>query len=492
MPPRKIDPKVFPTERISEMPRSSAGILELKDKLNIFKPEFSFEMIPIIRKLVKLNPNLGQALDNIVQLGNTGHDIVFDSGVSVKEVDNMNRWLNDRKHTWCEGQAGMDGVVNRMISQLMISGATATEWVPRRDLKGIHSIVFINPETIRWGFDRRSQKWIPYQKVENSLNKELIKLNPLTFRYYALNGDEDTPYGFPPYLAALEAVSMQMTMLDNIKFIVGQLGLLGFLHALIQKPEQQANESISAYTQRLEKFLTETRDSLAKGFRQGILVGYKDDTEFDFHSTTRNLDGMSELYQLNELNFASGAKMDAAMWGRGYATSETQINVVFSKLLAQLKNIQNILKANLEFGYTLELRMAGYNFNNLTVVFNPSTAVDKLKEQQAEEYKLRNSLILYYSGIISLDEFARRHGYEAPDQKDIRYLVNNPITPEEAAEKRRNQKSKSASDTRDKRKRKSSTKQSGDLAELLMLLYEPKESIKQKLSKFTSDAVDVY
>ena len=34
-----------------------------------------------------------------------------------------------------------------------------------------------------------------------------------------------------------------------------------------------------------------------------------------------------------------------------------------------------------------------------------------LKDEQSEEIRIRNSNALYWDGIISLAEYARRHGY---------------------------------------------------------------------------------
>jgi hypothetical protein len=108
----------------------------------------------------------------------------------------------------------------------------------------------------------------------------------------------------------------------------------------------------------------------------------------------------------------------------------------------------------LEFGYSLHLRLKGYHFKDLSVVFNPSTITDDLKIQQAEEYKIRNSRVLYADGIIPLTEYANRHGFDKPDQEEPRA----PIDPDGALakeEQRRDREAdKDASDrkVRDKNK----------------------------------------
>jgi hypothetical protein len=102
------------------------------------------------------------------------------------------------------------------------------------------------------------------------------------------------------------------------------------------------------------------------------------------------------------------------MWGRAYSSSETQITVVFIKMISELKNIQNLIKGMLEFGYSLELELAGFNFESLEVKFNRSTIQDDLKFQQAEEIKIRNTKDKLVLGIISQDMAADELGYEKP------------------------------------------------------------------------------
>lgn len=431
------------------------GVSEEKGS-DVLLPDFDLNVIPVIRKLMYSNPNISQALNNIVELGNTGHVVKFDASVTPETANKMKAHLDIKKNEWSESCAGMDGLINKMISQVMVSGALSNEWVPNIRLTGLRAVVLVNPENIRWGYNRAIQVYEPYQYVKsflvtNSVNN-LIKLNPNTFKYYGLNGDTDLPYGIPPYLAALDATKTQKLMMDNIKFIVEQVGVLGFLQVSMAKPEQLPNEKHENYVTRLNTFLDDARKRIQEGYRDGITVGYKDDTEFDFKSASRNFTGVSELFQLNELLMSSGLKMDASMLGRNYGTSETQISVIFTKLLSQLKNIQNLVKRNLEYGYGLELRLAGYTFNNLTVEFNPSTALDELKDQQAEEIKIRNNNALYLDGIISQQKYAHNMGYEKADQEKPRFIRGSVQTEAEAKAKREDGKNKSDKKVRAKNK----------------------------------------
>lgn len=456
--PNSFNPKTLPPGRVSSpnITNPSYTLSTLGENLSVITPEFNFEVIPIIRKLVKVNPDLSQALDNMVQLGNTGHQVKFDASVPAAQINKMRAHLEAKKLEWGDSEAGMDGLVNKLISQIMVSGALSNEWVPNFDLTGISKLRLINPEEIRWVYDHPKDKYLPYQRVNDPkltvVGDNLIKLNTNTFKYFGLNGDTECPYGIPPYLAALDHVVIQKTMLDNIKFIVEQAGVLGFLEVLLEKPDIEGGESQDKYRGRLEQYLVDARKKIQEGYRDGVSVGYKGDHEFQFHSTTKQFTGVSELFQLNELLVSSGIKMDASMLGRSYGTSETQITVIFTKLLSQLKNIQALVKRNLEFGYTLELRLAGFAFNNLTVEFNPSTALDELKAQQADEIKIRNLNALYLDGIISQEQYAHTMGYEEPSEKEPRFIRAGIQTKEEADQAREKKKDESDKKVRSKNK----------------------------------------
>lgn len=456
----------LPSGRISKPshPSLDSIVSNLGDEVAQVSPSFNRDVIPTIRKLCMVNPDMSQALQNVVNLGNTGHKINFDRKVEDSVAERMRNHLENKHKIWASGQAGMDGLVNRMFSQVMIAGALSNEWVPSIKRDTIESVLFVNPEEIVFVLDKRRSIYHPYQMrnfftgIGSTNTENLIKLNPLTYQYYALNGDGEAPYGFPPYMAALRDICTQDKMKDNIDFIVDQIGILGFLEILVQIPEQSTGESDAQYKSRVESYLTSAKARVSDGFKDGVLVGAKDMHEFKFNSVGRDFDKVVELFKNNELQIASALKQDATLWGRDYNSSETQITVIFMKMLSELRNIQNIIKTNLEFGYTLELRLAGFNFEYLKVEFDRSTIQDDLKFQQALEYKIKNYKDLYLMGAISSTQFANEMGFEAPDQPKPR--VNDEIlagvkstgAEGETGNPRKDQKNKSDRKQRDKAK----------------------------------------
>lgn len=228
-----------------------------------------------------------------------------------------------------------------------------------------------------------------------------------------------------------------------------QVGLLGFFEALMEKPPMTDGENETQYITRLKTFLDNAKKEIIDGMSEGVIVGYKEDHEFRFNSTTKDLKGVGELYDQNERSVANGLKFAPEFLGVGNKGTETGINIVFTKMLSQLTNIQSIIAANLKFGYNLELRLAGFKFENLRVEFEPSTITDDLKYQQAQEIKIRNVIAKYGQGIISQQQSADELGYDKPDSEEPRVL---PDKQAELDQKR--EKDKDASDRKSREKDK--------------------------------------
>jgi len=464
----------IPTGRVSrpaDQTDYSNVITNITDRVKLINPKFNRSVIPLIRKLVMINPDVGQALNNVVTLGNTNHEIYFDRNVSDEYALKMKNHLANKHAQWAPGAAGAHGLSNRFFSQLMIGGALATEWVPKPDFSGIESVILINPEDIVCALNTRKTGYDFYQQAGHTGDNgsytadSLIKLNPATFKYFALNGDGEVPYGFPPYMAALDRINTQDKMNINIDHVTDLLGILGFLEVLVAAEPQRSAESDESYRSRVISLMTTTKESLLGGLKDGILVGIEGMHTLDFKAVGKEFDKVIELYKNNELQIGSGLKQDPTLWGRDYNTSESQITVMFMKMLSEFRHMQNITKVNLEFGYSFELRLAGFKFDYLTVKYDRSTIQDDLKYHQAEEIKIRNVKDKYIMGTISEVQVANELGYEAPDQNTPRVPIEilagvSPNTGEQAQkdEKRKKQKGDSAKKTRDTNKPQGSKK----------------------------------
>ena len=424
------DYKEISPGRVSE-PEDTWGnsevLMTLRGMRHLVTPSFRMELIPIIRDLYKVNPDVSIALQDMFKLANTGHTIDFPNN-TPEESTRMREHLKEATKKWARYSGGIDGLVNKLLVQALIGGAISTEAVPNKDLTGIETIIFIKPETIRF---RRKQNGVyhPYQKnpqaIGGNFKKDYIKLNTETYCYIGMYNDIDDPYGVPPFLSALDSLAGQHTMRKNFKHIMELMGMLGFLEAKMAKPPREANESITAYRSRLKNTLLRMKKNLHGGMEDGLVVGYQDDHEFKFNSTTTTLQHTDGIWEMNQQSVANGLGVNGAIIGLNKANTEGGAGIQLSKMISQLKNLQNLAKYALEFYYSLELRLAGFNCKGISINFATSTVSDDIKTQQAREYRARVNVTLYNQGIISQDQFARDMGYESPDQSEPRVPVED-------------------------------------------------------------------
>jgi len=423
------------------------------------KPEFLLEHIVTIRKLVRRNEDMGSVYNDLIQLTNTGHNISFDPNLPKQQIEKMRKHLENKRSSWGSGVHGIDGLINKWIGQIWVSGALSNEWVVAMDLGGLTNAVLVNPENILFRYNRLTTKFEPYQKVKNKIISDplnnVVKLNTATYFYAGILGDTDSPYGIPPFLTALEAIADQKLMKKNIQHILKQIGLLGYLEVKVDKPLQEARESIPAYTARLDNFLRESKKSVQEGFAEGVVVGYEDDHSFDFHSTTKNITGVSEMFNMNEVQIANGLKTSPSFIGQKSGGTETNMGIVFTKMLSQLKSIQQIVATNLSMGYLLELQLAGFNVNYVNVEFKTSTITDDLKLWQAKEIKQRVLHNLRIDGIVSQEKYADDMGYDKPHQPEPLVPYDQQIGKAKDPEQKANrEKGKDTSDRKGRDKNK--------------------------------------
>ena len=444
--------------RVSEPDTQGSGlVLSLRDFTNLVESSFRRDVIPLIRDLYKINPDVSIALQDMFKLANTGHTISFPKN-TPEEATKMREHLMVASKSWTKYTAGIDGLVNKFTVQCLTSGAISIEAVPNNNLNGISTVLFINPEQI---YFRRLNDGVyhPYQKNPNqvlSKKPEFIKLNNETYKYLGMYNDTDEPYGVPPFMAALDSLKGQHDMRINFKHIMELVGMVGFLEAKMEKPTINPSESSDAYARRLEHILRKLKMNLREGLKDNIVVGFKDDHEFKLNSTTKEIGNIEKPWAMNQQSVANGLGVNGSLIGVQNNLTEGGTGILLSKMISQLRNIQMLLKYALEFLYTLELRLAGYNNKGVVVTFGTSTISDELKVQQGIEYKIRNLVSLYNQGIISQEEFAWSMGYEKPDQKEPRQMEEpeGVSSSQDSAKKQKREADKDTSDrkTRDKNK----------------------------------------
>lgn len=465
----RAKPKKTLEDVITELPKGRSsyvdfetGLTSLAKELEFVKDEYHKELVPYIRKLLVLNSSLSLAVVDSVQLCNPGYDITFDKSVKGEEARLMRKHLNNVALSWGAGTPGIHGLINKLIYQVFIGGALSSEWIINDKMDGISFMGLIKPETISVAYNKRVKKYEYYQRISNNLKAfrsskdpafgDKVKLNPHTYNYYELINDLEEPQGIPPFLSVLEDLRTQKDITNSIAQVAGQFGLLGFLQLYLRKPGRKDGEGDEVYKKRLDDYLVKAKDSLKDGVRHGLMAGYKDDHEFDFTSVTKDAQGLAELWDINHRLVSNGLITSPGFMGGATGGSESHINIIFTKMLSQMQNIQQLIKPHMERGFWLELTLAGFKFEQVFLEFKESTITDSLKKAQAQEIKIRNSRILYADGQYSQEDYGNSVGIEKPDQKEPRV----PIDPNKVQDGETDRKKKEAD--KDKSDRKSRDK----------------------------------
>lgn len=421
-PSSNINYKSLPVGRVSTDSVSFSDLIkEFSLETNSMSAAFPLEYLEAIQNLSLINPDIAQMIDNIVQLGNSGHQIIIETKnertkeLALEEINSFNSNVFYR-------YGGIDGFINSTLAQIARAGAISIEWVVDKSLNGLEKVVFVPIKQIRFIYKKDFQDYFAFQKT-NNLNlgeNGLIELNPLTHQYCALQTLDNSPYAIPPILAALESVMIQREIIKNLKFISKKMGLLGFVNFLVKAPRQAPGEKTEEYIARCQTFLDDQAARLKDNYRDGIAVGFMDSFSVEHHAITGGVQGAKDLFEMNEQQVFSGLKADPAMHGRTYSTTETYAGVVYEKMMSVLANYQRIVKTVLEYGYKLHLNLLGLDYQNLWVEFEPAKSLSSERDERVYGNKLDNLIKLYDQGIIDQNQLASEAGYETPAESEPR------------------------------------------------------------------------
>ena len=135
--------------RVSVDDDSDNLITSLQGLTKLVEPSFRVDVIPLIRDLYKVNPDMGIALQDMFKLANTSHTVTFPNNTDA-EASKMREHLKEATKGWTRYTAGIDGLVNKMIVQLLVSGAISVEGVPNDELDGLATVFFLIPVHIKF------------------------------------------------------------------------------------------------------------------------------------------------------------------------------------------------------------------------------------------------------------------------------------------------------------------------------------------------------
>lgn len=421
---RRLRPNSLRRVRGVELPDTGRSSVEgkLTDRLSAslafwggVSPVIDFEMLALLKHLWVFNPDLSQYVANVVSLANTGHTITVDASSKRRSEQAVAR-LNEAAARIYRIGAGVDGLINAYLAQVAWSGALSSEDVVNFGARRVERVALVPVEQIR--FKYIDGEYVPHQQpgvgaglVRSPLG--LIPLSPVTYRYYAWQTVENSPYAKPPATAAVAAITGPQTdMLDNIKFIARKLGLLGLVSISVVRPEQGEDESDEQYRARAQRYLSEVGAAASKLSKNGLVVTF-DDQKVEHDSVTSDARGAYEVFRMNEEQVFSGMATIPAFHGRTDSSTETYADVVYNLLLAQKNNFQRLAKRRQESTYRLDLRLEGLQVEGVSMKFNRDMARDPKQQAEADEINERRAITKAEKGIISPDEAAQEMGYDS-------------------------------------------------------------------------------
>jgi hypothetical protein len=365
------------------------------------QPKIPYQFIEFIEELTLTVPDFSQTVKRTQQLGNTGHYVEF-SGLSKSKEEEANKAIELMASSVYT--AGIDGLVNTLFRQILVTGSISIEFVPDIKLEKIEKVVIVPTKTIRFYYD--GENYLPYQ--ETTEGKTF--LNTYQYSYIPLLQYEDSPYSIPPFLSALNLARMQKNSIGDLQNIIKKYGLLGFVFAKRKIP-YNSNMGEEEYKSYLQKELIKFAENFRANFSSGAAVSY-DDVDIQHHSITDNTNGAEKIFQMIEQQIASGLDIDPSLLGRTYSTTETYAGVVYHAFLSNLNNIRRLIKRVLEKIYYTHLILQGFQLDRVTVTFNPDKSLNPKADAEVEKINVETVILKLNAGIIDYDTAARELGYE--------------------------------------------------------------------------------
>ncbi|MEO8649817.1 MAG: hypothetical protein ABI539_11685, partial [Acidobacteriota bacterium] len=185
-------------------------------------PIIDFDMLKTLKCFWLYNPDFSQYIANVVNLGNPGHEVSVEAA-SDATVEKAVTRLNEAASRIYRHGVGVDGLLNQYLTSVAWSGAVSSEDVVDLTAGRVEKVVLVPVEQIRFLYDQETDTYNAYQRASVLRRTDrtafgLIKLNPETYKYYALSTVENSPYAKPPGTAAVEAIlEGQKPLMENIR-----------------------------------------------------------------------------------------------------------------------------------------------------------------------------------------------------------------------------------------------------------------------------------
>jgi len=384
--------------------------------------ELPFEIYDYVELVALYNPDYSQSVNNAVTLANPGYNIVIED-ITNRKGRKLSEKLENKGKNINKREGGLPGIVKKLLWQAGVYGAMCGEWVLDSDLKDVNRFAFLNPKNIRFFWDEDAADWWPYQKINSwdLLDQEktkleqqqYLKLNQTTFYYQSIFSVNNSPYGIPPFFAALENISIQRDMVDSLKNIVRKMGLLGIIQMVIERMPKLADETQAEYEGRMVSFLSSYQTVLNNMMATGGIAHF-DDVDVKNLAIAERAYGADTIFKLNEEQIFSGLHSLPSVQGRSYSTTETYANVSYDMILRNAGYFTQAVKYIMEAGIDLMTMVWGIAPVSVKVKFKENKTLQRLQNAQAEAVEYKTNVAMWRDGIIDQLVVAQRHGIEEP------------------------------------------------------------------------------
>lgn len=405
-------------------PSSAAG--QIQRLFQSYAPlgmQLPWEMLDYVELLATYNPDYSQAVENITMIANSGHELMVDASSELQRK-RIKALLESKAKNIQESHGGIDGIVDKLLRQGTTFGAMCGEWILNDDLTEVVDFVDLSPKRIRYFWSIEEGRYIPFQKVTGSqleeakkrgqeIRNSCVRLNELTFHYYAFNAQPESPYGIPPFLAALANIAIQRDMVHNMGQIVKKIGLLGMVDLTIERLAPKPGETDEQYALRASEYLSAYVGVAEDMARDGGLVHF-DDVSYQSQQIGGNAAGATNIHKANEELIFSGLKSMPSVQGRSYSTTETYAGVAYDIIIRNTFKYQRAVKRMIESGYWLMATLEGLQPDSITLQFHENRSLNRLQEAQAEKIEVANAYMKWLLGLIDQIGVAHELGYSEP------------------------------------------------------------------------------
>jgi SPP1 gp7 family putative phage head morphogenesis protein len=396
---------------------SEDATTQFHSKLGAIPPDFAIEWFDTLVNLAAYNEDVSYALDNLVQLSNTKHEIIYSDSVSESIRKNLNELITDNQNSWYNNSEGIRSLKSDLLAQAVIFGAISAEIVPTLKLDNIHQVFRVSPRNIVFVYDPESIQYLTYQRSYSGKGTAgLIALNPVTYHYAAWRRLHESPYPTPPFLSACRDVLIKSSMKDNFAEVMKRIGMLGILSVSVSPPEQEQGETNTDYIKRSKEYLDKyIYPQIKNALSTGVIAGYKDAQEVKLETGKMDAKSSETLMKIIDLMVFSGLKQDPNMLGRNFSTTETFGKVVLAKMTNQIRDYQALVDSFFLKLYKLFAQLNGFDPEFIKGVESEVPMIsDEVAAADAEGKRIANAESLYTMGVIDQQTKAQKLGYEKP------------------------------------------------------------------------------